>query len=840
MDVVDYAVWMMGEARTAGAGAIIAPAIAMVLGVASAIAAAMALSPGIGRKLAPPPPEPEVVDYLPFVGITSEGDLLLRHGRMCRVWGLDGTDHGGADEVERESWYRAKTSWLDAVAGDTKGIDIRMITIRRETEEDNTTHYDGEVTEAVRKVCDLWKESLTQGIFDNRHYIVVTVRANEAGQRTLDEIERTTRTMLGVYGPQRLKVGAPDVRLEPMEAIVATQTALAPFAAWCSPASRGTPGAQTGADLNRLCAIDEIWFGPRGRMRFSGNNGTRHARIVGIRGLPDGASETLGLQLAQIRGEVTLLHSVRPQDKAWTITELTRRRNVARGAVLQEVGLATAAQIDDTIKLLQGVHESGWEANMFEYQLTIMCYGRTEAALEHCVGQVEGALRIAGFLIVREGIGCEGAFWQAIPTYDTLMRPWSFLTFPIAALWSLQTAPRGNTDHDWGPRELIRFRTAEGGAYCFTWPASPATEAPAHTVVVGATGGGKTMLLSLLTYHTLMIPNAQVFVMDRWNGTETMTHAAGGEYIRFDIGGGDEDAGGRLVSMNPMQMEDTPINRRFVERWIRSLLGNDPLDADDEEAIRRAVRIAYDWAPPQRRSLREVYPAAFADGSRAARELRRWVEPDALGNLFNAERDTLGESDARIITYDCTHVLDDPDLAGPVMSYLSHRINAWSNAHGTPTLIYVDESAPMLRNASFRRTFEIGLQEGRKLRQAWVCCFQRPSVMAEIGMDELIGTQSPSAILMRSPRANEEDYATFRLTRAELDFVCNRSHRNLSRAALLKRYGGGGSTILDTGMDVLGDWMRVFQSGTNATRRCRELIARYGQNEGVARYVREK
>ena len=129
LDIVDYTLWMMGQGRSAGAGAIIMPIVVVSLALGCAGALAMALTPALGRWLAPPPPEPRFADYLPFRSIDTEGNLHCRYGRVVRVWKLEGIDHGGADVSDRELWYWARTSWLDTLAVDAGEIEIVMMTV---------------------------------------------------------------------------------------------------------------------------------------------------------------------------------------------------------------------------------------------------------------------------------------------------------------------------------------------------------------------------------------------------------------------------------------------------------------------------------------------------------------------------------------------------------------------------------------------------------------------------------------------------------------------------------------------------------------------------------------
>ena len=80
------------------------------------------------------------------------------------------------------------------------------------------------------------------------------------------------------------------------------------------------------------------------------------------------------------------------------------------------------------------------------------------------------------------------------------------------------------------------------------------------------------------------------------------------------------------------------------------------------------------------------------------------------------------------MAFDFTHIFEDDTLAPAVISYIMHRIQSETGETGVPALIMIDETAPMLKNQMFKDYFEIGLQEGRKKRQAYLCAFQQANI----------------------------------------------------------------------------------------------------------------
>ena len=137
-------------------------------------------------------------------------------------------------------------------------------------------------------------------------------------------------------------------------------------------------------------------------------------------------------------------------------------------------------------------------------------------------------------------------------------------------------------------------------------------------------------------------------------------------------------------------------------------------DALSEREIARAVTTAFDYLRPEERVMSNLYKSCFSPTGNMRRELFRWVNPDQYGKIFNASNDSLDLHSKRFIAFDFTHIFEDETLAPAVISYIMHRIQSETGETGVPSLIMIDETAPMLKHPMFRDYFIIGLQEGRK------------------------------------------------------------------------------------------------------------------------------
>lgn len=150
----------------------------------------------------------------------------------------------------------------------------------------------------------------------------------------------------------------------------------------------------------------------------------------------------------------------------------------------------------------------------------------------------------------------------------------------------------------------------------------------------------------------------------------------------------------------------------------------------------------------------------------------------------------------------------------------------------------IDETAPMLKHPMFRDQFMIGLQEGRKKRQAYLCAFQQPNIVDSLGLGELIRGQCQTEIFFRNLQGTEEDYENWRLTPTEQDFVFGRAFKDLKFAVLIKRPSVNESVILDVNLGGLGPYLKLYSSGRKHVLLAEQLMKEFGPDAFIDKYLK--
>ena len=761
----------------------------------------------------PQPYESRVADFLPFSKLMSDGITIRCYNKaFARVFKVEGTDLSFITEEKDASLMEARKSWIDGMS-DLQVV-CRVITLRDRIElESVESHFNNPLLE---EISHTWDANLDR-VYNNNHYIILSIADRQDALKDLNYASQALLATMSEYGVSPM-YETPDSP--------ATDSPLYVFSRICSPISKPQPkvrGAE-GYQLNELLTADHIHFtGEEGIIRFFSGEKEMFAISMGIRTSGDYMDESMIMSLLSIDCELTLLHNIKPMFKSHARALLMQQQRMAQitsfsGDVVNQYGEA-----------LSSIEESDTDYQaLTEYAMTIIIKGETKDEVEFGESEVQRICRLFSVTPVREGWVTQATFFNQFPTYETYPRTYRYLSRVVAAAVCFDKPSSGFGKSDWGPGAISVFRTTSGSAYRFQFHVSAEESAVAHCCIIGPTGQGKTTLLTFLAGQAMRHGDLKVFFFDRHRGAEIFTRAIGGAYVGFD---GDE----KNVSLNPFDCKDTPVNRSFLQRWMRSITLVD--DALSEKEISRAVTTAFDYLRPEERIMTNLYKSCFSPTGNMRRELFRWVNPDQYGKIFNADKDSLDLSQKRFMAFDFTHIFEDETLAPAVISYIMHRIQSETGETGVPTLIMIDETAPMLKHPMFRDYFEIGLQEGRKKRQAYLCAFQQPNIIDKLGVGEVIRGQCQTVIFFRNPQAMPEDYENWNLTQREIDFIFGKSYRDFPYAILLSRPATGESVILDVNLSGLGPYLKLYNSGRKNVLLVEELIKQYGEDNFVTKYL---
>ena len=787
--------------------------IVAAIGFVSAAAFAGFWATKFGHLVLPQPRESRVSDFLPFNKLLSDGiTIKCYNGSLARVFKVTGIDLSFVNEEKVLSMHEARKAWIDGMSD--LQIDCRIITLREKIPlDENESDFGNPLLETISNV---WEGNLDR-VYSNTHYIVLSVPDRQDSLKDLNYASQALLATLNDYGVKTLY----ETEDSPAE-----DSPLSVFSKICSPITKPLPkvrGAE-GSQMNELLTAEHIHFtGEEGLIRFFSGDKEKFEIVMGIRNSGDYMDESMVASLLAIDCELTLLHNIKPLFKPH-----------ARALLMQQQRMAAITSFSPDVinqysEALSSIEDSDADYQaLTQYAMSMIIRGDSKEEIDFAESEVQRICRLFGVTPVREGWVAQATFFNQFPTYETFPRTYLYLSRVVATALSFEKPSEGFSKSDWGKGAISVFRTTAGSAYKFQFHVSSEDAAVAHCCIIGPTGQGKTTLLTFLAGQAMRHRDLKVFFFDRHRGAEIFTRSIGGAYIGFD---GDE----KNVSINPFDCANNATNRAFLRRWMKAITLVD--DALSEKEIARAVTTAFDYLRPEERIMTNLYKSCFSPTGNMRRELFKWVNPDQYGNIFNAQNDSLDLKSKRFMAFDFTHIFEDETLAPAVISYIMHRIQSETGETGAPSLIMIDETAPMLKHPMFRDYFVIGLQEGRKKRQAYLCAFQQPNIIDKLGVGEVIRGQCQTVIFFRNPQAMPEDYVNWNLTKNETDFIFGKSYRDFPYAILLSRPATGESVILDVDLSGLGPYLKLYNSGRKNVLLVEELIKEYGEENFVPQYL---
>jgi type IV secretion system protein VirB4 len=411
-----------------------------------------------------------------------------------------------------------------------------------------------------------------------------------------------------------------------------------------------------------------------------------------------------------------------------------------------------------------------------DHTLSLMCISEDEHKLEQILAKADATLIDLGVHAIREDLNLELAFWGSIPCgQQYLVRRALLSTLNIADLCTFNNHYRGNEKGSiWGPPvSLLSGRY--GGNIFFNFH----TEKVGSTAIYGQTGSGKTLLTDFLLAQStkFLAQGLHIFFFDYLRGSEPFIRALGGEYIRI---------GQQVRSFNPLQMPDTPQNRKDLACWLRLMLSahGESLNVNDENYIYEAIDTIYNNSM-EYRNLAELAPSLNAPHLKE--RLRYWYGDGAGADYFGAEVDELSLQGS-IIGMDMTVVLKDDIALAPTLFYLLMRIrHAMQQTQHAPFIIVLEEGWSLLRCPMFRDILEEWILTIRRLNGIIIFLTQNPEHLGKYdALSEIINSNVQTKIFFPNYQASMDVYCKLLgLTEQEYELV--KSTPKTSHYFLLKQ-----------------------------------------------------
>jgi len=400
------------------------------------------------------------------------------------------------------------------------------------------------------------------------------------------------------------------------------------------------------------------------------------------------------------------------------------------------------AQAEDADAALQEVN--GEAVGAAFVTLTIAVADADEAQAFERIRQIRQVADGLGFVTVLETINAVEAWLGSLPgqTYADLRRP-ILLTpslahlLPLSAVW----AGESTNKHLGGPPLLV---AATDGATPFRLNLHHGDVG--HSLIVGPTGAGKSVLLGLLAAQWRRYGGAQIFIFDAGRSCRALTLGLNGAFVDL-LSEEEQDAS---IALQPLAHINDETERAWARDWLLALIERSgvELDPSRKEEIWRALGVLA-ARPASERTL-SVYSGLVQDGA-----IRLALEPfthaGPWGRLLDADEAQLSHQDVQ--AFEMGELLQRPEALAAVLPCLVHTLE--QRFDGRPTLLVLDEAWAYLRDDAFAGQIQAWLKTLRKKNVAVVFATQELADVEQSAIAATVFEACPTRIFLANDRARE-------------------------------------------------------------------------------------
>ena len=505
--------------------------------------------------------------------------------------------------------------------------------------------------------------------------------------------------------------------------------------------------------------------------------GGAHLRSLSIIGFPTatwpGLLDELNSQPFEYRW-VTRAICLDKTDAAKLLTRIRRqwfakRKSVA--AILKEVMTNEASTLLDSdaankaADADEALQELGADMAGAAYiTATLTVWDEDEAVADAKLKAAEKVIQGRDFTCKPETLNAIEAWLGSLPGHlyaNVRQPPVSTLNLahmiPISAVWA---GPARN-DHLDGP-PLFYAETEGSTPFRF----SPHVGDVGHTLVVGPTGSGKSVLLALMALQFPRYGRSQVFAFDFGGSIRCATVACGGDWQDLAGALSDDEA---AVQLQPLRNIDETSERAWAQDWLSGLIAREgvtinPVARDHLWSTLTSLASA----PVGERTLTGL--SVLLQSTELKQALAPFCLGGPFGRLLDAETEELGTADFQAFE---TEGLIGSAAAPAVLAYLFHRIE--DRLDGRPSLIIVDEGWLALDDGTFGGQLREWLKTLRKKNASVLFATQSLADIDNSAIAPAIVESCPTRIFLPNERAFEPQiadiYRRFGLNERQIEIV---------------------------------------------------------------------
>jgi type IV secretion/conjugal transfer VirB4 family ATPase len=499
--------------------------------------------------------------------------------------------------------------------------------------------------------------------------------------------------------------------------------------------------------------------------------GPHFMRTLSIRAYPSDTSPGILDQINELGVSYRWVSRYLVLDKQDAIKELTRMRKLwwqGRKSIAAMVGEAItqseSSQVNlDALSKAQEADEAlavvgGDMASYGYFTPTITLTDPDSDRLAEKVRQVEAVINRAGFVAKVEDANSVESWLGSLPgeAYADVRRPMiSTLSLcdliPMSAIWpgptsnAHLTAECGQRGHHSVQPPLMYVRTAGSTPFRLDLHQGDV----GHTMIVGPTGAGKSVLLNTLALQWMRYPEAQVFFFDKGASSRAATLLTGGEF--HFLGGPSSE-----LAFQPLADLSSGEARAWAQGWALDIIAAEGVELSPhvkEQVWSGLNNLAA--GPVSQRTL-TMLAATIQD-----HEVKAALQPYTLagphGHLLDAHENHMSAN--RWQTFEMNDLMGAKSALAPVLTYVFRALE--KRFDGRPTLLVLDEAWLFLDHGAFAAKIREWLKALRKMNVAVVFATQSLADVMNSSIAPALIESCPSRFFLPNPDALTPQVASF-------------------------------------------------------------------------------
>lgn len=760
-------------------------------------------------------------DYIPYYLHCNDETILLKDNSLLKVIKIGGFAFETADDEDIDIKKAARNNLLKGMA--SGNFALWFHTIRRREE----AYPGGDYTNVfARRLNKEWKDRHTgDRSFVNEHYISIVRKEDTAGiakignmfKKLRDKADKSAKNKAFADAvseineiAERVLNGFSNYKPELLslkETSDSVYSEILKFLGIIVNCGQIQNYRLSPVPIDHYLQTNRLYFGAK-VFESMGPSGTKFGAVASIKEYRPSTNAGILDGFLQMPFEFIICQSYVYINRMIAISsmQLQQRRMIQS----DDVAVSQIREIDEALDAAMGGRFA-----FGSHHLTICCFEDSLKTVENAVSMAVVEFSNVGITAVRERMNMEACFWAQLPgNHKYVVRKSTVNTLNLASFASFHNYPSGKrVGNHWGDACTV-LNTVSGTPYFFSFHVRDV----GHTMIIGPTGAGKTVMMNFLCAQAQKF-NCRMFFFDKDRGAEIFIRALGGKYSVLESS--------RCSGFNPLRLPDNAENRAFLIEWLTVLLtvNGEPITAEDTERITEAINGNY-RLPFEKRKLRNIAPflGMGGPGSLAGR-LEMWHSEGSHTRLFDNDEDIIDFFSSLVFGFEMGEILKDKKSISPVLLYLFHRIQ--SSLDGSPTMIILDEAWALIDNPVFAPKIKDWLKVFRKLNAFVVFATQSVEDATKSSISDTLVQQTATQIYLPNLKATEVYKTAFMLSEREFQLI--KTTDPGLRYFLVKQDQGGVIARID--LNGMGDVIRVLSGRAETVILMNEIIKEVGSDK---------